>query len=46
MTFTGPADPESEEKGDGGVSEGEIKTERGEKERGGLGCCPRPMVRQ
>ena len=33
-------------KRDGGLSEGEIKTERGEKERGGLGCRQRPVFRQ
>lgn len=41
----GPADPEREEERDGGVSEeGEIKTERGERERGGLVCWQRPAA--
>lgn len=47
MTFTGPVDPERVEERDVGVSEeGEIKTERGGKERGGLGCWQRLAVCQ
>lgn len=47
MTFAGPADPEREEEREEGVSEeGEIKTEKGGTERGGLGCWQRPVVRQ